>query len=72
MPDNDGLAVKVSRKVGVLLEYGFMSVDYGNGLEGAERFEFKGTLKGPLLGVGIRFRRPSLGPPLAVGANLDT
>ena len=50
-----GLAFNASKKISILLEYRFLNVDYENGQEGAQFFAFDGSMKGPLLGVGIRF-----------------
>ena len=50
-----GLAFNASKKISILLEYRFLNVDYKNDQEGAQFFAFDGSMKGPLLGVGIPF-----------------
>ena len=50
-----GLAFHASKKISILAEYRYLNVDYNNGQEGAQFFAFDGAMKGPLLGVGIRF-----------------
>ena len=50
-----GLAFHASKKISILAEYRYLNVDYNNGQDGAQFFAFDGAMKGPLLGVGIRF-----------------